>query len=119
MIVYALCLKGIKTFDQGWKIIERMAVNAPIQGTAADFIKLAMVRVHEALEEKGLKNKAFPLLQIHDELLFEIKEESIKEAIPLIIEAMEGVYKNEVPIKVNATVGKNWKDIYFWSLKKD
>src|SRR3990167_4507282 len=79
------------------KEAERMAVNMPIQGTSADFIKLAMVRVDKALEENRLKDKVFMLLQIHDELLFEIKEEVVVKAIPIIKEAMGSVYplKNE------------------------
>jgi len=93
------------------KEAERMAVNMPIQGTSADFIKLAMVRVDEMLAKAGLKNDVFLLLQIHDELLFEIKEKSVAKAAPIIMEAMEGVYKNEVPLKVNAETGENWEEM--------
>ncbi|HDH03912.1 MAG TPA: DNA polymerase I, partial [Candidatus Campbellbacteria bacterium] len=93
---------------------ERMAVNAPIQGTAADFIKLAMVRADKALGDKKLKSKARLLLQIHDELLFEIDEKIIGQCISLIIREMEEVYKNDVPIKVNAAVGKNWEDMILY-----
>ena len=90
------------------KEVERMAVNAPIQGTAADFIKMAMVKADKALKRAGLKDKAFLLLQIHDELLFEIKEESKEKAIPLIRQEMEGVYQSAVPLEVKVSVGKNW-----------
>jgi len=93
------------------KEAERMAVNAPIQGTAADMVKMAMVAVDGALEKKGLKGDVKMLLQIHDELLFEIKEEKIKVAAPIIIEAMEGVYEGEVPIKVNVEIGNNWDEM--------
>ncbi|MDP3902255.1 MAG: DNA polymerase [bacterium] len=93
------------------KEAERMAINAPIQGTAADMVKMAMVAVNRALEKEGLKGDAKMLLQIHDELLFEIKEEKIKVAAPIIIEAMEGVYKGEVPIKVNVEIGGNWDEM--------
>ncbi|HDH04020.1 MAG TPA: hypothetical protein ENH22_00675 [Candidatus Campbellbacteria bacterium] len=96
------------------KETERMAVNAPIQGTAADFIKLAMVRADKALGDKKLKSKARLLLQIHDELLFEIDEKIIGQCIPLIIREMEEVYKNDVPIKVNVAVGKNWEDMILY-----
>ena len=111
------------------KEAERMAVNMPIQGTSADFIKLAMVRADKALGEKGLKDKVFMLLQIHDELLFEIKEDVVVKAIPIIKEAMESVYplKNEdeslvaeqyrkqklpdVLIEVNVEMGDNWDEM--------
>ncbi|KKR39076.1 MAG: polymerase protein [Parcubacteria group bacterium GW2011_GWB2_40_8] len=93
------------------KEAERMAINAPIQGTAADMVKMAMVAVNRALEKEGFKGDVKMLLQIHDELLFEIKEEKIKVATPIIIEAMEGVYKGEVPIKVNAEIGDNWDEM--------
>ncbi|NOY35515.1 MAG: hypothetical protein GXP44_01165 [bacterium] len=93
------------------KEAERMAVNAPIQGTAADFIKLAMVRADKALKESGLKDRAFMLLQIHDELLFEISDEAVGEAVPVIVKAMEGVYEGDIPIKTNVSVGKNWEDM--------
>ena len=111
------------------KEAERMAVNMPVQGTSADFIKLAMVKVNKALEESGLKGKVFMLLQIHDELLFEVKNDAVMEAVPIIKEAMESVYplKNEdrdlvveqykklnlpnVPIEVNVETGDNWEDM--------
>ena len=111
------------------KEAERMAVNMPIQGTTADFIKLAMVRVDKALEEKGLKDKVFMLLQIHDELLFEIKKDAAVKAAPVIKKAMESVYplKKEdeslvaeqyrnlklpdIPIEVNVEIGDNWEEM--------
>src|SRR3989338_6875200 len=111
------------------KEAERMAVNMPIQGTSADFIKLAMVRADKALGEKGLKDKVFMLLQIHDELLFEIKEEVVVKAIPIIKEAMESVYPlkgkgvelvaeqykkinlPDMPIEVNVETGDNWEEM--------
>jgi len=111
------------------KEAERMAVNMPIQGTSADFIKLAMVRVDKALEENRLKDKVFMLLQIHDELLFEIKEEVVVKAIPIIKEAMESVYPlkgkevelvaeqykkinlPDIPIEVNVETGDNWEEM--------
>ncbi len=93
------------------KEAERMAINAPIQGTAADFIKIAMVKTEEKLKEKGLKEGVRLLLQIHDELLYEIKDEIMAEAIPLIAESMESVYQDDIPIRVNIFVGKNWEDM--------
>ncbi len=93
------------------KEAERMAVNAPIQGAAADFIKLAMVRVDKAIKDKGFGDKAFMLLQIHDELLFEIDEKLIDDIAPIIAKEMEGVYNGDIPITVNVEVGKNWEDM--------
>lgn len=93
------------------KEAERMAVNAPIQGTAADFIKIAMVRIAGELDKKKIKDDVRLLLQIHDELLFEIKEDFVAESIPEIAKIMEAVYKNDVPILVNISTGKNWGDM--------
>ena len=93
------------------KEAERMAVNAPLQGSAADFIKLAMVKINEELEKKSLKSKARMLLQIHDELVFEIKEDSVAEIAPAIKKIMENVYKNDIPMTANALAGKNWEDV--------
>ncbi len=93
------------------KEAERMAVNAPIQGTAADFIKMAMVRVDDFLKKNELKVKARLLLQIHDELLFEIKNEDIERLAPQIARIMEKVYKGDIPMEVNISLGKNWGDM--------
>ena len=111
------------------KEAERMAVNMPIQGTSADFIKLAMVLVDKALEENGLKDKVFMLLQIHDELLFEIRNDAIGTAVPIIKKAMESVYPleekdielvaeqykkinlPEVPTEVKVEAGDNWDEM--------
>ena len=93
------------------KEAERMAVNAPLQGTAADFIKLAMVRINEALEKKSLKSKARLLLQIHDELVFEIEEKSISEIAPEIKKIMESVYEGDIPMETRVVAGKNWEDM--------
>jgi DNA polymerase-1 len=93
------------------KEAERMAVNAPLQGTAADLIKLAMVKIDKMLGEKFLKGKARLLLQIHDELVFEIEEGSVPAIAPEIKKIMEGVYKGDIPIEVNVVVGKNWEDM--------
>lgn len=93
------------------KEAERMAVNAPIQGSAADFIKIAMARIDKMLEDKKLKEKTKMLLQIHDELLFEIDDKVADEIAPFIAGIMENVYKSDIPIKVNAYIGKNWEDM--------
>jgi len=91
---------------------ERMAVNAPLQGTSADIIKLAMIGIEEYLKKNNLENDVFIVLQIHDELVFEISDKKLKEVLPKIEEIMEGVLDLEetlgVPLAVNGEVGKNW-----------
>jgi DNA polymerase-1 len=85
---------------------ERTAVNTPLQGTAADFIKIAMVRIHDAFGNNGLK--AQMLLQVHDELVFEIPPEELNAAEKCVRETMEGVYDLSVPLKVDIKTGINW-----------
>lgn len=87
---------------------ERMAMNAPIQGTAADIIKIAMVNVHKALKEKSLKAKL--ILQVHDELIIE-SPESEKDAVTEILRyEMENAAKLSLPLKVDLETGKSWYD---------
>jgi DNA polymerase-1 len=85
---------------------ERTAINTPIQGTAADFIKIAMIRVDRALREKGLKTAM--LLTVHDELVFEAPPDELDSAMALVVSIMESVWDLAVPLKVNAAVGENW-----------
>ncbi|HYC34431.1 MAG TPA: DNA polymerase [Candidatus Paceibacterota bacterium] len=91
---------------------ERMAINAPIQGTQADITKLAMVRIDEYIKENKLQAKAYLLLQIHDELVYEIVEKDAKKIALEFQKIMEEVFDDadikEVPIKVNASIGKDW-----------
>lgn len=87
---------------------ERMAMNAPIQGTAADVVKLAMIQVDKAIS--GNENTSM-LLQVHDELIFEIKQDSIDKAIPLIKNAMENIGKLSVPLVVDVSVGEKWGEM--------
>ena len=84
---------------------ERTAINTPIQGTAADIIKLAMIECRRALTVKGLMARM--LLQIHDELVFEMPEEEVDTATPIIRAAMENAIKLDVPLTVNLQVGRN------------
>jgi len=93
------------------KEAERMAVNAPLQGTAADLIKLAMVEINKMLEKKSLKQEVRLLLQIHDELVFEIKEDKVAKVAPEIKKIMESVYGGDVPMEAKAVAGKNWEDM--------
>lgn len=90
---------------------ERMAMNAPLQGTAADIIKIAMQKVHGNLSEKKLLDKAHLLLQIHDELLYEVEETSFKEVSEVIREAMEERVDFPVPINVTVKKGNSWGEM--------
>src|SRR5690606_23415973 len=91
--------------------LERAAINAPIQGSAADIIRRAMVRVPSALEEAGLKS-ARMLLQVHDELIFEVAEAEAEKTIATVRAVMEGAaepaVKLSVPIHVDAKAADNW-----------
>lgn len=91
---------------------EREAFNAPIQGTATgDIIKLAMIRIDERLRKEGYDDRAFLLLQIHDELIFEIEESIVDTAVALITETMEQVIESAVPLLVDTAVGENWGEL--------
>ncbi len=85
---------------------ERTAVNTPLQGTAADLIKLAMIRIAEKL--RGMQAKM--VLQVHDELLFEAPPEEVDAVRSLVKLEMESVRKLEVPLLVDVGVGDNWRD---------
>jgi DNA polymerase-1 len=87
---------------------ERTAVNTPLQGTAADLIKLAMIRIDEELRTRKLKSRM--LLQVHDDLLFEVPEAEIDTMHALVRESMENVYSLKVPLLVEAGSGPNWRD---------
>lgn len=87
---------------------ERLAVNTPLQGTAADLIKMAMLAVQARLDEAGIDAKM--ILQIHDELLFEVADTAIGPLQNLVRECMEGVYQLRVPLIVDINVGKNWEE---------
>ncbi|GCE20416.1 DNA polymerase I [Dictyobacter kobayashii] len=86
--------------------LEREAINMPIQGTNADLIKIAMIRLHHALKEKRMKTRM--ILQVHDELVFEVPVEELERVRIMIREMMEGVATLDVPIKVEMKMGKNW-----------
>ncbi|MBQ3201442.1 MAG: DNA polymerase I [Clostridia bacterium] len=85
---------------------ERVAMNMPIQGTAADIIKLAMVRVHEALKQEGLKAKL--ILQIHDELIIDTPKEEAEKVAELLRSCMENVIELSVPLYADVKVGQSW-----------
>ena len=88
---------------------ERTAINSPIQGSAADLIKLAMIRVDQRLRSTG--SKALMLLQVHDELLFEVPEDEVAELGKLVKREMEGVYQLRVPLLADVKAGLNWRDM--------
>ncbi len=88
---------------------ERTAMNTPIQGSAADIIKLAMVRVAECLKQEGLKTKM--LLQVHDELIFEVPQKEMGRVVPLIKDCMEHAIELEVPLVVDMKKGPSWYDM--------
>ncbi len=92
------------------KEAERMAVNAPIQGAAADVIKLAMVKTEGMLQNKGFSNNAKMILQVHDELLFEAEDDIIKELIPLVKNIMEQSFK-KTTLCVDVSIGRNWSEM--------
>lgn len=91
---------NIRSFGQ------RVAMNAPVQGTAADIIKIAMINVHNKMKEKGLKSKL--IMQIHDELIIEAYEDEIIETQQILVDCMENALKLNVPLKVDSKVGLSW-----------
>ncbi len=88
---------------------ERMAINSPMQGTAADIIKCAMIEINKELKSRGLKSKM--LLQVHDELIFEVPENEFEEMKKIVRDGMENVVTLEVPLKVDMGFGVNWFDL--------
>ncbi len=88
---------------------ERTAINTPIQGSAADIIKLAMVKVDRLLREKGLRTRM--VLQVHDELIFEVPPDELDRVVPLIRDGMENAVALEVPLVVEMKKGPNWYDL--------
>jgi len=84
-------------------------VNTPLQGTAADLIKIAMIRIDAALHERGLKSRM--TLQVHDELVFEVPEEEVEAMRTLVRDEMENVHPLTVPLLVEVGVGQNWRDL--------
>lgn len=124
---YTLTLFGRKRYFPGIKspipfiraMAERMATNAPIQGTAtADIIKIGMKKVDDALRKAGIIKEVRLVLQVHDELVYEIKEDKVERSLKIIEEAMKGVIpdeflkgKEKVPLLVSSSFGKTWGDL--------
>jgi DNA polymerase-1 len=90
------------------EMAERMALNAPIQGSAADIIKVAMLNVHRAIREEGLSSRM--LLQVHDELVFEVAAGELDLLTQLVCDQMNAAYHLRVPLEVSVGVGRTWED---------
>ena len=89
--------------------VERAAMNAPIQGTAADIMKIAMLRLHERLQAGGYQARI--LLQVHDELVLELPPTERETVLPIIRETMEAAFKLDVPLRVDVEIGDNWYEM--------
>jgi len=95
---------------------ERAAINAPIQGSAADVIRRAMIKIEPALAEAGLADRVRMLLQVHDELIFEVEDEEVEKATPIIVSVMENAtspaLEMRVPLRVDARSATNWDEAH-------
>jgi len=87
----------------------RAAINMPIQGTAADILKLAMIQLHRELAEQGLRAKM--ILQVHDELVLEVPQDEVDSTTQLVVRVMQNAYQLHVPLVANASIGQNWLDM--------
>ncbi len=88
---------------------ERVAINMPIQGTAADIMKQAMINLYNELQKSHLRGKM--ILQVHDELVLEVPEAEVSETSALVVHIMENAYTLDAPLRANANVGDNWRDM--------
>jgi DNA polymerase-1 len=98
--------KNVTVRQQG----ERLAINSPIQGTAADIIKIAMINISGAFREQGLRARM--ILQVHDELLFEFPEAELENVRDVVRQGMEGVISLSVPLRVDINYGRNWAEAH-------
>lgn len=89
---------------------ERNAINAPIQGSAADIIKLAMIKIHQRFEEEGLKSRM--ILQVHDELNFNVYKDEYEKVKEIVLDSMENVIKLRVPLIADYGEGKSWLEAH-------
>ena len=87
---------------------KRAAMNAPIQGSAADLIKLAMIHIYKRMQEEQVKSRM--ILQIHDELIFDVWEEELEQMRTIVEEGMQTAMKLRVPLIAEANIGKTWYD---------
>jgi DNA polymerase-1 len=88
---------------------ERMAINMPVQGTSADIIKVAMINLYREMARRGLKSKM--LLQVHDELIFEVPQDESEEMCRLVPQVMSSAMMLSVPLKVDTKTGANWGEM--------
>ena len=89
---------------------ERNAINAPLQGSAADIIKIAMIAIYKSLKEKGLKSRM--LLQVHDELVFNVYPDELPALQQIVATEMPRAYKGRVPLTVSAGIADNWLEAH-------
>jgi DNA polymerase-1 len=89
---------------------ERNAINAPIQGSAADIIKIAMVRIHEIMKAEKYASKM--ILQVHDELIFEVVPGEMEKLKEMVIHEMTNAVKLDIPLKVDCGTGRNWLEAH-------
>ena len=89
---------------------ERNAINAPIQGSSADMIKIAMIRIHNALNGQNLRSRM--IMQVHDELVFDVHREEIEIVKPLIHKMMKEAIPMSVPVEVDINTGENWLEAH-------
>jgi DNA polymerase-1 len=87
-----------------------MAINTPLQGTAADIIKVSMIRIQNRIQDLGLSAKM--IMQVHDELVFEVPQEELQKTIPMIQNEMETAMDLSVSLKVSIHSGKNWAEVH-------
>jgi len=85
---------------------ERNAINAPIQGSAADIIKIAMVRIHNRMKSEKFRSKM--IMQVHDELIFEVETSELEMVKKIVLYEMSNAVKLDVPLKVDCGIGNNW-----------
>ncbi len=94
---------------------ERMAINAPVQGTSADITRIAMIEIHTYLTQQNLTDVVHMMLQVHDELVFEIKKEEVDRVVPELVRIMEHMIPlsetKGVPLRVEVKVGNNWDEM--------
>ena len=100
---------GRKVDFQARQRAEREAINMPIQGTAADIIKIAMIDLARSLREE--RRRARMILQVHDELVLEVPDDELDRVTPLVIEVMESAFKLDAPLVADVSVGPNWAEM--------
>ena len=89
---------------------ERNAINAPIQGSAADMIKVAMINIHREMKKKKLESKM--ILQVHDELVVDVKKSELEIVQPIVVNLMQNAMKLKVPLDVESGTGNNWLEAH-------